>query len=168
MAQWQMGKWTMALAIAVALAGCAAPQHPQHPQQAAEPAQSWAQAGQDCAPPSISLSDRMELLQRELEPLGLQARIAGCTTPPQPAQGVQALLIDAWVLDGRKARAVVRGPLADGEPLDLGLMPTGAKALSEEAVSPDVRFNRRWWHERLHAYGLSAVAGQVRVFVPTP
>jgi len=78
--------------------------------------------------------------------------------------------------------AVVRGPLADGEALDLGLeaglqaagqqkaglQKVGLRPMPDDQVSPDVQFNRRWWQGRLGAYGLQAVPGQVRTFVPTP
>jgi len=59
-------------------------------------------------------------------------------------------VLDAWVADGRKAMAVVRGPLADGEALDLGLeagqqkaglQKVGLRPMPDDHVSPDVQFN---------------------------
>ena len=91
-----------------------------------------------------------------------------------------ALITCAATPDGGGADAslaVVRGPLADGEALDLGLeagqqkaglQKVGLRPMPDDQVSPDVQFNRRWWQGRLGAYGLQAVQGQVRTFVPTP
>ncbi len=168
------------VALAGWLAGCAVQQPAQDRSaagrgpavlpSAAVPPTAWgrALAADGCAPQDGSVGDRLELLQRELEPLGLQARLQGCERLPRPGAGVPALLLDARVTDGRKAMAVVRGPLADGELLDLGLPQAGAGPLPDDAVSPDVRFNRQWWRQRLRAYGLEAVPGQVRAFVPSP
>jgi hypothetical protein len=166
------------------LGGCAAPQQAQAPGPAqaqvamarpaepapAEPSSAWGRALQakGCAWPAVPLGDRLEHLQRELEPLGLEPRLEGCMGLPA-SQPSPALLLDAWVMDGRKAVAVVRGPLADGEAVDLGLASQpGALPVPDDQVSPDVQFNRRWWQARLGAYGLQAVPGQVRAFVPTP
>ena len=152
------------------------------PAQAAQPS-AWGKALQakGCTLPDPAVADRLEQLQRELEPLGLEPRLQGCVSlaGPEPRP---ALVLDAWVTDGRKAMAVVRGPLADGEALDLGLeaglhaagpqkaglQKVGLRPMPDDQVSPDVQFNRRWWQGRLGAYGLQAVPGQVRTFVPTP
>lgn len=153
------------------------------PTQEAAPTSAWGKALQakGCTLPDPAVADRLEQLQRELEPLGLEPRLQGCVSlaGPEPRP---ALVLDAWVTDGRKAMAVVRGPLADGEALDLGLeaglhaagpqkaglQKVGLRPMPDDQVSPDVQFNRRWWQGRLGAYGLQAVPGQVRTFVPTP
>ncbi|MDH2231865.1 hypothetical protein N5K37_18355 [Delftia tsuruhatensis] len=177
---------------AAGLAGCAAlqPSPGKHttvvaqaaaqapPTQEAAPTSAWGKALQakGCTLPDPAVADRLEQLQRELEPLGLEPRLQGCVSlaGPEPRP---ALVLDAWVTDGRKAMAVVRGPLADGEALDLGLeagqqkaglQKVGLRPMPDDQVSPDVQFNRRWWQGRLGAYGLQAVPGQVRTFVPTP
>ena len=152
------------------------------PAQAAPPS-AWSKALQakGCTLPDPAVGDRLEQLQRELEPLGLEPRLQGCVSLAGSEPG-PALVLDAWVTDGRKAMAVVRGPLADGEALDLGLeaglqtagqqkaglQKVGLRPMPDDQVSPDVQFNRRWWQGRLGAYGLQAVPGQVRTFVPTP
>ncbi|WAT84684.1 hypothetical protein O1V13_25125 [Delftia acidovorans] len=152
------------------------------PTQAAPPS-AWSKALQakGCTLPDPAVGDRLEQLQRELEPLGLEPRLQGCVSLAGSEPG-PALVLDAWVTDGRKAMAVVRGPLADGEALDLGLeaglqtagqpkaglQKVGLRPMPDDQVSPDVQFNRRWWQGRLGAYGLQAVPGQVRTFVPTP
>lgn len=148
------------------------------PTQEAAPTSAWGKALQakGCTLPDPAVADRLEQLQRELEPLGLEPRLQGCVSLAAP-ETRPALVLDAWVTDGRKAMAVVRGPLADGEALDLGLeaglqkaglQKVGLRPMPDDQVSPDVQFNRRWWQGRLGAYGLQAVPGQVRTFVPTP
>nr|WP_254662118.1 hypothetical protein [Delftia sp. JD2] len=186
---------------AAGLAGCAALQPSpgkdttvvaqaavQAPPAQAAPPSAWSKALQakGCTLPDPAVGDRLEQLQRELEPLGLEPRLQGCVSLAGSEPG-PALVLDAWVTDGRKAMAVVRGPLADGEALDLGLeagpqtaglqaagqqkaglQKVGLRPMPDDQVSPDVQFNRRWWQGRLGAYGLQAVPGQVRTFVPTP
>lgn len=186
--------WAALGMAAAGLAGCAALQPSpgkdttvvaqaaaQAPPAQAAPPSAWGKALQakGCTLPDPAVGDRLEQLQRELEPLGLEPRLQGCVSLAEPGP---ALVLDAWVTDGRKAMAVVRGPLADGEALDLGLeaglqtagqpkaglQKVGLRPMPDDQVSPDVQFNRRWWQGRLGAYGLQAVPGQVRTFVPTP
>ena len=184
--------WAAVGMAAAGLAGCAAlqPSPGKHttvvaqaaaqapPTQEAAPTSAWGKALQakGCTLPDPAVADRLEQLQRELEPLGLEPRLQGCVSLAAP-ETRPALVLDAWVTDGRKAMAVVRGPLADGEALDLGLeaglqkaglQKVGLRPMPDDQVSPDVQFNRRWWQGRLGAYGLQAVPGQVRTFVPTP
>lgn len=188
--------WAALGMAAAGLAGCAALQPSpgkdttvvaqaaaQAPPAQAAPPSAWGKALQakGCTLPDPAVGDRLEQLQRELEPLGLEPRLQGCVSLAGSEPG-PALVLDAWVTDGRKAMAVVRGPLADGEALDLGLeaglqaagqqkaglQKVGLRPMPDDQVSPDVQFNRRWWQGRLGAYGLQAVPGQVRTFVPTP
>ncbi|WP_339959181.1 hypothetical protein [Delftia acidovorans] len=188
--------WAALGMAAAGLAGCAALQPSpgkdttvvaqaaaQAPPTQAAPPSAWGKALQakGCTLPDPAVGDRLEQLQRELEPLGLEPRLQGCVSLAGSEPG-PALVLDAWVTDGRKAMAVVRGPLADGEALDLGLeaglqaagqqkaglQKVGLRPMPDDQVSPDVQFNRRWWQGRLGAYGLQAVPGQVRTFVPTP
>lgn len=188
--------WAALGMAAAGLAGCAALQPSpgkdttvvaqaaaQAPPAQAAPPSAWSKALQakGCTLPDPAVGDRLEQLQRELEPLGLEPRLQGCVSLAGSEPG-PALVLDAWVTDGRKAMAVVRGPLADGEALDLGLeaglqaagqqkaglQKVGLRPMPDDQVSPDVQFNRRWWQGRLGAYGLQAVPGQVRTFVPTP
>ena len=184
--------WAALGMAAAGLAGCAAlqPSPGKHttvvaqaaaqapPTQEAAPTSAWGKALQakGCTLPDPAVADRLEQLQRELEPLGLEPRLQGCVSLAAP-ETRPALVLDAWVTDGRKAMAVVRGPLADGAALALGreaglqkagLQQVGLRPMPDDQVSPDVQFNRRWWQGRLGAYGLQAVPGQVRTFVPTP
>lgn len=183
--------WAALGMAAAGLAGCAALQPSpgkdttvvaqaaaQAPPAQAAPPSAWSKALQakGCTLSDPAVGDRLEQLQRELEPLGLEPRLQGCVSLAGSEPG-PALVLDAWVTDGRKAMAVVRGPLADGEALDLGLeaglqkaglQKVGLRPMPDDQVSPDVQFNRRWWQGRLGAYGLQAVPGQVRTFVPTP
>lgn len=193
--------WAALGMASAGLAGCAALQPSpgkdttvvaqaaaQAPPAQAAPPSAWSKALQakGCTLSDPAVGDRLEQLQRELEPLGLEPRLQGCVSLAWSEPG-PALVLDAWVTDGRKAMAVVRGPLADGEALDLGLeaglqtagpqaagqpkaglQKVGLRPMPDDQVSPDVQFNRRWWQGRLGAYGLQAVPGQVRTFVPTP
>lgn len=58
-------------------------------------------------------------------------------------------VVQVLVVDGMKARQVVRGPLADGQAVDMGTpsgsVQTGASA-SAPGYSPDVVHNRQWLH----------------------
>jgi D-alanyl-D-alanine dipeptidase len=76
-----------------------------------------------------------ELREHGLE---LQASCAGT----EPGWVVQVL-----VVDGLKASKIVRGPLADGQGVDMGT-PAGVNQAGAGAAasgfSPDVQFNRRW------------------------
>lgn len=80
--------------------------------------------------------------EQELRVQGLALRVQCVGMRPQ---GVLQLV----VRDSGRASAVLRGPLADGEPVELG---AGAGA------SPDVQFNRAWLNQALlrHRVELSA------------
>lgn len=88
-------------------------------------------------------------VQQQLRPAGLALR-ARCD--PAAAGWVMEVL----VLDGVRARKVVRGPLADGQPVDMGT-PAGASAgvdaRSSDGFSPDVQFNRQWLRTLLAGHG---------------
>lgn len=76
----------------------------------------------------------------ELKAHGLQLQ-ASCAAPG-PGWVVQVL-----VVDGVKASKIVRGPLADGQGVDMGtpagVVQAGAGAAGS-GFSPDVQFNRQW------------------------
>lgn len=95
-----------------------------------------------------------EPAQDELRLQGLRLQ-APCVDGPGPA-GVQLL-----VLDATRASQVLRGPLAEGEPVDLGpgdLLQTASPASQD--LSPDVAFNRAWL-ERILLRHDAAPAGAV-------
>ena len=86
----------------------------------------------------------------------LRTALAGARTELQ-AQGLAlkaschagqgALIVQVDVVDSLRASAVVRGPFAEGEPVDMGT-PAGAsdtKAANDNVdISPDVQHNRQW------------------------
>lgn len=78
-------------------------------------------------------------LGAELQPQGLALR-AVCDAP------TNALAVRVEVRDGVRASKVVRGPLADGEPVDLGEAAGAAAstAVQDTDLSPDVQYNRQW------------------------
>lgn len=114
---------------------------------------------------------RLEAVQARLAHQGMALRVLGC---PQLASGAgqQVLAVAVLVVDGERAARTVRGPLADGELLDMGSMPGLAQRVgipatpSEPALSPDVQFNRAWLGALMGREGLRAVPGAWWAFVP--
>ena len=115
-------------------------------------------------------------LQQLLRPQGLGIRVLGCPQAPAPWSR-RVLAVTAVVLDGDKAQDTVRGALADGEEVDMGgdYRPTpwpqpghpGAdEVLDDEAVSPDVQFNRRWLRSVLASQGFASLNGPWWAFIP--
>ena len=68
--------------------------------------------------------------------------LALCVRGAGPADAGDLQLM---VLDSVRASQVLRGPLADGEPVDVSAGPD---------VSPDVEFNRAWWNQALQRHQL--------------
>lgn len=115
-------------------------------------------------------------LQQLLRPQGLSIRVLGCPQAPAP-WNQRVLAVTAVVLDGDKAQDTVRGALADGEEVDMGgdYRPTPwpqpgraetDEVLSDESVSPDVQFNRRWLRSVLASQGFASLNGPWWGFVP--
>lgn len=64
-------------------------------------------------------------------------------------------VVQVWVVDGMKARQVVRGPLADGQGVDMGTPPGLALVdapASAHGFSPDVLHNRQWLRALMARY----------------
>ncbi|AVO41762.1 D-Ala-D-Ala dipeptidase [Simplicispira suum] len=97
-------------------------------------------------------------LAADLHAQGLALEVR-CARPPAD-RTVQLL-----VLDSTRASQVLRGPLADGEHVDMGDAP-GAAALAE--LSPDVLYNRSWLRAALLRHRLEAVSADRRQSEPTP
>jgi D-alanyl-D-alanine dipeptidase len=75
----------------------------------------------------------------------LQAQGLALKTSCQASQGDLAVRVE--VVDGLRASKVLRGPLADGEAVDMGTPAgvSGANAASHHTdLSPDVQHNRQW------------------------
>lgn len=82
-----------------------------------------------------------------MEQLAAQLRANGLALKARCRADTGAWVVQVEVIDGFKASKVVRGPLADGEPVDMGtpagLVMQGAN-LGASGFSPDVIYNRQW------------------------
>ena len=136
------GTRVLGLAVGLWMTACA-----QSPQAAVPPDRMVAEVvpagAQAVALPGCAggrpLQRAVAALGAELQPQGLALR-AACDA------STNALVVQVEVRDGVRASKVVRGPLADGEPIDLGEA-TGAgasTAVQDTALSPDVQHNRQW------------------------
>jgi D-alanyl-D-alanine dipeptidase len=82
----------------------------------------------------------LDHLHRELQRQGL-ALDTRCF------RGGAVWVVQVRVVDGVKASAVVRGPLADGHDVDMGTpagVPLAGAAVGSPGFSPDVQHNRQW------------------------
>ena len=131
----------LSLAAAIGLAVCG-----QSP-QAAVPAptlapvpMAWDAAVDGCAG-GERLRAAVDNVRSELQAQGLALK-----TSCQASQG-SFLAVQVEVVDGWRASKVLRGPLADGEAVDMGTPAgvSGADAASHNSdLSPDVQHNRQW------------------------
>ena len=76
----------------------------------------------------------------------------------------QVLDVRVHVTDSDTAAQFVRGPLADGEAVDMG--DVHIEPAHGEEVSPDVQFNRDWLAQVMQKRGLAPVEGHWWAFVP--
>lgn len=151
--------------LSVVLLGCSSLSPPPGAAQEAG-ARDWEQAlaRPECQALRASRS-QLQALQGQLHGQGLQLRLLGC--PRQGGRPVLAVAVS--VLDGEKAVDVVRGPLADGEDVDMGTLPSPAAAagvVAEDAVSPDVAYNRQWLRGVMGRQGFADAGGAWWGYVP--
>ena len=129
-------RWS-SLACAVLLAACGGSPHAAVSQSPALPGHATPVASCDAAGAARAALQRVA---DELRAHGLELQASCASTGPGWA--VQVL-----VVDGLKASKIVRGPLADGQGVDMGTPPgvnqPGAEAAAN-GFSPDVQFNRQW------------------------
>lgn len=136
------GTRVLGLAVGLCMTACTQSPHAAVPPDGmaagAAPAEMDAAAVPGCADGG-PLQRAVSALRAELQPQGLALR-AVCEAP------AQSLVVQVEVRDGVRASKVVRGPLADGEPVDMGMRPGGAAATAaaDTDVSPDVQHNRQW------------------------
>ena len=139
-------RWS-SVAVAVVLAACA--HSPQAAVQATTGDLSGASlmstptsGGSSCVDESSSRAS-LQRITNELQAQGMALKTA-CQA------GSGGLRVQLQVVDGMKASKVVRGPLADGQEVDMGT-PSGVAqagaASNARGFSPDVLHNRVWLSE---------------------
>lgn len=125
---------------------------------------------------------RLQKVHKALAREGMALRVLGCPQLPsagKAAAGAQVIAVAVVVVDGERAADTVRGPLADGELLDMGSVAPQAgngamqrvstailSQLPQDALSPDVLFNREWLGKRMAEQGLRPVADNWWAFAP--
>ena len=130
----------LSLCAGICLAACVQSPQAAVSTQAPHPmALSWDAAMGECAGDE-PLRKAAARVDEELQRQGMALRIF-C----QASQGALAVQVD--VVDGLRASKVVRGPLADGQDVDMGT-PSGAALAGASGnarmFSPDVQHNRAW------------------------
>ena len=134
----------------------------------------------ECSPLLEPLAARraLQLVRAQLQAQGMQLVVQAC---PFVRVGVATMqqVVDVRVLVANSdvAANFVRGPLADGEEVDMGGVHLAAPSLAQgmvktatalqEDVSPDVLFNRQWLIHVMKNRGLQAVDGHWWAFVPS-
>lgn len=124
----------------------------------------------------------LQAVQDTLARQGMALRVLGCPQLASGAKGAaaqQVLAVAVLVVDGERASETVRGPLADGELLDMGsAVPQAATGLAqrvstaslaqppEDSLSPDVLYNRAWLRALMGRQGLRAVPDTWWAFAP--
>ncbi|MFT4243308.1 MAG: M15 family metallopeptidase [Acidovorax sp.] len=96
--------------------------------------------GTGCAADTPAARAALQAVAEELKAQGM-AFSAAC------GAATGAWTVQVRVVDGLRASKVVRGPLADGESVDMGTPPGVAlagAARGADGFSPDVRHNREW------------------------
>lgn len=131
---------------------------------------------EDCAPlwNQAGVRRAMQVARVLVQSQGMQLIVQGCPFLRVSAGTMQQVLdVRILVVDSETAANFVRGPLADGEEVDMGpvvLSKTELKppvaADEEEDISPDVQFNRQWLAQLMQARGWQAIPGQWWAFAP--
>lgn len=125
---------------------------------------------------------RLQKVHTALAREGMALRVLGCpqlSATGKPGAGTPVLALAVLVVDGERATDSVRGPLADGELLDMGsaapqagaggmqrVSTTGLAQPPEDALSPDVQFNRDWLRRLMGEQGLRPVGDTWWAFAP--
>lgn len=121
-----------------------------------------------------NLRRAFHLVSTQMQSQGLRLKVQGCPFVRVGSDKMQQVLdVRVWVADSDVAVNFVRGPLEDGQEVDMGdvqlALPQGPHSLTKVAqqdVSPDVVFNREWLARVMAAQGLQTVAGHWWAFVP--
>ena len=116
---------------------------------------------QDCSPllEQVSAWRALQTSKVLLQSQGMRLVLQAC---PFVRVGVgtmqQVLDVRVQVADSETAAQFVRGPLADGEEVDMGDVHIEEPEPADD-VSPDVQFNRAWLADVMQKRGLHQVAG---------
>ena len=127
------------------------------------------QIAQECAPLLDQAGARRALHMSKvlLQSQGMRLVVQAC---PFVRVGVgdmqQVLDVRVQISDSDTAAQFVRGPLADGEEVDMGDVHI-EEPEPEDEVSPDVQFNRAWLAGVMQKRGLKPVGGHWWAFVPS-
>ena len=137
---WRCATRWSSVALALLLAACA------HSPRAAVPTPGL-QGGQALREPATAPCDREPAARTALERIGRELQSQGMALQATCNTASGGWVVQVQVVDGTKARKVVRGPLADGQAVDMGT-PAGAArpeaAAGASGFSPDVLHNREW------------------------
>ena len=133
-------RWS-SVAVALLLSACV------HSPQAAVPTPGLQSGVMPWGQTAISPCDKEPTAKSALERIGRELQSQGMALQATCNAASGGWVVQVQVVDGTKAHKVVRGPLADGQAVDMGT-PAGA-ARSEAATgasgfSPDVLHNRQW------------------------
>ena len=133
-------RWS-SVAVALLLSACV------HSPQAAVPTPGLQSGAMPWGQTAISPCDKEPTAKSALERIGRELQSQGMALQATCNAASGGWVVQVQVVDGTKAHKVVRGPLADGQAVDMGT-PAGA-ARSEAAAgatgfSPDVLHNRQW------------------------
>lgn len=128
------------------------------------------------AQPWLELRRSLHLVHLQLQAQGLALRVQGCQSGTAQRKSQPWVQVGVWVRDSELAGRFVRGPLAEGEMLDMADGPAEMDAaaaaqqaaegqrvvqvLDDDDVSPDVHFNRQWLARVMAAQGFAPVPGQ--------
>lgn len=123
--------------------------------------------------PMAGQRERLLAVNSALARQGLALRVLGCPTlaPASGAPELQVIEVTLWVVDGDLAAETVRGPLADGEEVDMGraALEPGEEQRPDasDELPPDVLHNRGWLRAAMSSQGFRSVADKWWAFAPT-
>ena len=133
-------RWS-SVAVALLLSACA------HNPQAAVPTPGLQSGAMPWGQTAISPCDKEPTAKPALERIGRELQSQGMALQATCNAASGGWVVQVQVVDGTKAHKVVRGPLADGQAVDMGT-PAGAAraeaAAGATGFSPDVLHNRQW------------------------
>jgi D-alanyl-D-alanine dipeptidase len=114
----------------------------------------------------------LQMVKVLVQSQGMQLVLQACPyVRTHPGTLQQVLDVRVRVVDSETAAHFVRGPLADGEEVDMGDVHLGLPeyvTAQEPDVAPDVQFNRGWLAAVMQGRGWQAVPGHWWAFVPAP